>query len=106
MQVNYLKKKAAYEKSLTKEQKLAIKDEQIRLKELKADRASKQELKARLNELGKPKRPSSAFLLFLSDELAKGKANPQSVKAKYNALDESQKNVYKQKSNALMAEYR
>ncbi|XP_055298366.1 transcription factor A, mitochondrial-like [Sitodiplosis mosellana] len=104
--VEYMKKKEEYEKSLTKEQKLAIKDERIRLRELKEDRANKQELRVRLKELGKPKRPSTAYILFYSDEAAKGKVDVKSVKAKYDALNESQKNAYKQKADAASNEYR
>lgn len=101
-----MKKKEAYEKSLTKEQKLAIKDERIRLRELKEDRASKQELRARLKELGKPKRPKGAFVQFYVDELAKGKVDLKTATTKYNALNESQKSVYKQKADAAFKEYR
>lgn len=105
-QIAYLKKKEAYEKSLTKEQKLAIKDERIRLKELKEERANKADLRARLKELGKPKRPVSAFVLFYGDEAKKGKVNVHNAKVKYNALSESQKNAYKQKADAAFDEYR
>lgn len=76
------------------------------MKELKEERAKKQELKAQLKELGKPKRPVSSFLLFYVEEATKGKVNTKSVKAKYDALTESQKNAYKQKANAALEEYR
>lgn len=105
-QVAYLKKKEAYEKSLTKEQKLALKDERIRLKELKEERAVKQEKANRLKELGKPKRPVTAFLLFYADEATKGKVNVHDIKVKYDALSESQKNAYKQKANAALEQYK
>ena len=85
---------------------MAIKDERIRLRELKEDREKKQELRARLKELGKPKRPKSAFVLFYVDELAKGKLDAKAATAKYNALNESQKNAYKQKADAAFKEYR
>lgn len=85
---------------------MAIKDERIRLKELKEERVKKQELRAQLKELGKPKRPTSAFLLFYAEEATKGKVNVKSVKTKYDTLTESQKNAYKQKANAALDEYR
>lgn len=95
-----------YEKSLTKEQKLALKDERIRLKELKEERAQKAELKFRLNKLGKPKRPLSAFLSFYTEQLKKRKTTSKLVKDQWNSLDESQKTVYKQKAAVLTEEYR
>lgn len=102
----FRKKKEAYEKSLTKEQKLAIKDERIRLKELKEENAKRAQLKSRLRELGKPTRPKTSFILYYIDENGKGKTTIQAVKAKYAALNEADKNVYKQKAAALMEDYR
>lgn len=105
-QDTYLKQAAAYEKSLTKEQKLALKDERIRLKEQSEQRAQNLERKTRLKELGKPKRPMSAFLLFYAELASKTKTSPKEVKVKYDSLNESQKNAYKQKAAALAEEYR
>lgn len=102
----WLKVNESYNETLTKEQKLAIKDERIRLKEVEEERAKKSELKSRLKELGKPKRPTTAFLLFYADESKKSKTNVQSIKTKYSALSESQKTAYKQKAAALLEEYR
>lgn len=105
-QAVWLKMNEAYNKALTKEQKLAIKDERIRLKEVEEERAKKLELKNRLKELGKPKRPTTAFLLFYADESKKSKTNVQAIKTKYETLNESQKAVYKQKAAALLEEYK
>lgn len=102
----WLKKIEAYEKSLTKEQKLALKDERIRLKELESERAKKLELKTHLKKLGKPKRPMNAFLLFHVDETKKTKTNAMNSKAKYYALAESQKTAYTQKATVLLENYR
>lgn len=102
----FRKKKEAYEKSLTKEQKLAIKDERIRLKELKEENAKRAERKIRLRELGKPKRPKTSFILYYIDENSKGKTSMQALKVKYAALNDAQKNAYKQKAAALLEDYR
>lgn len=91
---------------MTKEQKLALKDERIRLRELKEERAQKAELKFRLKKLGKPNRPLSAFLLFYAEQRKKGKTTATLVKDKWISLDESQKTVYKQKAAVLTEEYR
>lgn len=95
-----------YDKSLTKEQKLALKDERIRLRELKEERAQKAEFKYRLKKLGKPNRPLTAFILFYNEQLKKGKTTPKWLKDTWNSLDESQKNAYKQKAAVLTEEYR
>lgn len=96
----------AYSKKLTKDQKLAIQSERSRLKENDAMRAKKVALKNRQKELGKPKQPISAFILFHVDESKKSKTNALSSKAKYDALSETQKSVYKQTAAALRDEYK
>lgn len=106
MQATFLKQKAEYEKKLTAEQKVALKDERIRMKELKEERAQNAQRKKQLRELGKPKRPLSAFVLFYTELANKSKTNALEVRDKYNALNESQKNVYKQKAASLAEEYR
>lgn len=83
-----------------------MKDERIRLREVEEERAKKLERKSRLKELGKPKRPNNAFLLFYADESKKSKTNVKAIKTKYESLNESQKAVYKQKATALLDEYK
>lgn len=96
----------AYNKKLTEDQKLAMKDERIRLKELDEKRAKKLELKERQKKYGKPKMPLSAFLLFHMEESKKSKTNVLSTKAKYDALSETQKSQYIQKAAASRVEYK
>lgn len=95
-----------YKKNLTNEQKLAIEDEKVRLKELEGKRAEKLELKTRQKELGMPNRPTSAFFLFHSEESKKSKTNVRNSKVKYDALTDVQKSIYKQKAAALFDEYK
>lgn len=102
----WLKQLEAYNKNITNEQKLAIKDERIRLKELDEKRAQKLELKSRQMEFGKPKQSLSAFLLFHVEESKKSKTNVRNTKVKYDALNETQKSAYKQKAAALRDEYK
>lgn len=102
----WLKQIEAYNKKLTDDQKSAIKDERIRLKELDEKRAKKVELKTLQTKLGKPKQPLSAFLLFHVDESKKSKTTVSSTKTKYDALSEAQKSAYKQKAAALRDEYK
>lgn len=91
---------------MTKEQKLALKDERIRIKEQKEEREKKLKQKEQLKELGKPKRPTSAFFLFYAEEAGKAKTNTLAAKQKFETLNESQKNVYKQKAAAELTQYR
>lgn len=63
-QMAYLSKHAAYENKLTDEQKDQIKNFKAGLIELK----EKRQLRKKIQELGKPKKPPSAFLHFLNDE--------------------------------------
>lgn len=105
-QASWLKQVEAYNKKITDEQKLAIKDERIRLKELSEKRAKKMELRNRQTELGKPKRPPSAFLMFHVEESKKAKTDVRNSKIKYDALKETQKIIYKQKAAALHEEYK
>lgn len=95
-----------YEKSLSKEQKLAIKDERIRLNEKKAENAKRAEEKTRLKELGKPKRPRNAFILFFLDENSKNKTTLKAVRQKFLALTPSEKKPYEQKAVVLREQYR
>lgn len=102
----WLKQVEAYNEKITNEQKLAIKEERIRLKELDKKRAEKLEMKCRKTKFGKPKHPLSAFLLFYAEESKKSKTNIRNTKVKYDALNETQKSAYKQKATALRDEYK
>lgn len=106
LKATWLKQIEAYNKKITKEQKSAIKDERVRLKELDEKLAQKLELKNRQEKFGKPKQPLSAFLLFHVDESKKSKTTVQNTKVKYDALSEAQKSAYKQKASALRDEYK
>lgn len=106
MKATWLKQIEAYDKKITEEQKLAIRDERFRLKEVDEKRAQKLELKNRQEKYGKPKQPLSAFLLFHVEETKKSKTNVQNTKAKYDAMSEAQKSAFKQKAATLRDEYK
>ncbi|XP_063972918.1 transcription factor A, mitochondrial isoform X2 [Diachasmimorpha longicaudata] len=57
----YTKQIMAYEEKLTDEQKKSIKDEKLRGMEA----TEKVKMKAKLRELGKPKKPPTMFILFM-----------------------------------------
>lgn len=97
---------AAYNQLLTKDQKLAIKDERIRRKELKERRVLNLERKARLTELGKPKKPLNSYMLFVQEERKHNGGLAKDFKTKYEALSDSQKDAYKQKAATAFAQYK
>ncbi|XP_020297794.1 ARS-binding factor 2, mitochondrial [Pseudomyrmex gracilis] len=69
----YKQKLIDYEKSLTTDQKILIKEELMRkelVKEKREYAKEKSQIKQKLEELGKPKRPLSAFFLFMQDKMS------------------------------------
>ncbi|KAG5684219.1 hypothetical protein PVAND_013457 [Polypedilum vanderplanki] len=93
----YLKKRSAYENSLSDEQKFEI----ANAKQEKQDKKLKSEHKKKLRENGKPKKPASAYLRFLNDTSAHHREPNQSyrdyiisVAEKWKNLPEDKKQVY------------
>ncbi|XP_055680850.1 transcription factor A, mitochondrial [Lutzomyia longipalpis] len=107
-QAVYLQKMTQYKSKLTDEQKENI---QI-MKESIAEAKEKREFRKKLRQLGKPKRPQSAFLIFLNDERKK---NPQKgaatrewlneAAAKWTNLPQKTKDTYVQVSTANREKY-
>ncbi|XP_069705381.1 transcription factor A, mitochondrial-like isoform X2 [Periplaneta americana] len=62
--VDFVSANVKYEQSLTNEQREEIKKAKVVI----AHSKEKRKLKKKMKELGKPKRPASAFLLFLSEK--------------------------------------
>lgn len=99
-QDEYVQKLNAYNSRLTNEQKQQLKAERLKeLREKNVTRTVKEkvsERKNRLQQLGKPKRPLSSFLLFLSDERKKtsGKIVLSDIKEKWYKLSDAQRSAY------------
>lgn len=113
-QILYDQKMTAYNKLVTKDQKLALKEvkikkqyERIVQKDQTKKRALDLQHKRRLNELGKPKRSFNSYMMFVDEQRRQNPGTaPKDLKNKYDALTESQKDVYKQKAVAAFAQYK
>lgn len=81
-----------YEKSLTNEQKMQLEEIKNSLTELK----EKRQFKKRLRDLGKPKRPLSAFLGFLNEDFNKRNRDKMSYKEWQLAIVEKWKALSKE----------
>lgn len=102
-QVEFKKQLEAYEKRLTPEQKLALKEERKRLADHSKLLEQKRERKSQNEALGKPKAPLSSYVLFYQ-EAANKSSKPLTavdVKQLWHNLPDSQKKPYIEKSNAL-----
>ncbi|XP_017004923.1 transcription factor A, mitochondrial isoform X1 [Drosophila takahashii] len=106
----YLEQRTKYDATLTDEQRAEIKQ----LKQDLVDAKERRQLRKRVKELGRPKKPASAFLRFIASERTN---TPQGAKqtyrewhqkttAKWTRLSDSEKEVYMQESRKEMELYR
>ncbi|KAH8354245.1 hypothetical protein KR084_004366 [Drosophila pseudotakahashii] len=106
----YLEQRTKYDATLTDEQRAEIKQ----LKQDLVDAKERRQLRKRVKELGRPKKPASAFLRFIASERTN---TPQGSKqtyrewhqkttAKWTRLSDSEKEVYMQESRKEMELYR
>lgn len=103
MQAEYRKLYTEYINQLTPEQKKAIKTERKELRESREQAAEKKILKDEKTALGKPKSPSSAYLLFA---IAKNSSlKPSALSDEWNKLSEDQKQIYKQQAQKARDAY-
>lgn len=108
-QVLYIEKRAQYDSKLSDEQRRDLKH----LKQEISDAKERRAVKKRIKELGKPKKPLSAFLRFLGKER---KFTPQGTETfrewqqkvvdKWTRLTEAEKDVYKAESKKEMEVYK
>ncbi|XP_043651315.1 transcription factor A, mitochondrial isoform X1 [Drosophila teissieri] len=106
----YLEQRTKYDATLTEEQRAEIKQ----LKQDIVEAKERRQLRKRVKELGRPKKPASAFLRFIASERTN---TPQGAKqtyrewhqkttAKWTRLSDSEKEVYMQESRQEMELYR
>lgn len=75
-QIKYVEERAKYDSKVTDEQRQEMKQ----IKQDKLDAKERKAIKQRVKELGRPKRPASAFLRFIIHERV---ATPQSISQTY-----------------------
>uniref|UniRef100_B3NYX4 GG15368 n=1 Tax=Drosophila erecta TaxID=7220 RepID=B3NYX4_DROER len=106
----YLEQRTKYDAALTDEQRAEIKQ----LKQDIVDAKERRQLRKRVKELGRPKKPASAFLRFIASERTNTPQGAeqtyrewhQKTTAKWSRLSDSEKEVYMQESRKEMELYR
>ena len=97
-QQKYIETRTKYDAKITDEQRSQIKD----LKQEQVEAKERRMMRKRIKELGRPKKPASAFLRFIAKErvLTPQKANEtfrewhQKATARWSALTDEQKSAY------------
>jgi len=106
----YVEERTKYDATLTEEQRAEIKQ----LKQDLVDAKERRQLRKRVKELGRPKKPASAFLRFIASERINTPQGDkqtyrewhQKTTAKWTRLSDSEKEVYMQESRKEMELYR
>lgn len=81
-----------------------MKNERKRLKYESVSKAERKQRKTQLDALGKPKKPTTAYLLFRAEHNTPG-ASVASIAAKWKNLSESEKAKYINQANGLREKY-
>ncbi|XP_065371799.1 transcription factor A, mitochondrial isoform X2 [Calliphora vicina] len=109
-QQKYVETRTKYDAKITDEQRSQLKE----LKQEQIDAKERRMMRKRIKELGRPKKPASAFLRFIAKERI---ATPQTEKetfrewhqkatAKWGTLTDEQKNVYIMESRKELEKYK
>ncbi|KAH8316030.1 hypothetical protein KR074_009000 [Drosophila pseudoananassae] len=106
----YLEQRTKYDATLTEEQRAEIKQ----LKQDIVEAKERRQLRKRVKELGRPKKPASAFLRFIASERTNTPQGPQQTyrdwhqktTAKWSRFSDSEKEVYMQESRKELEIYR
>uniref|UniRef100_A0A1A9V5H5 HMG box domain-containing protein n=1 Tax=Glossina austeni TaxID=7395 RepID=A0A1A9V5H5_GLOAU len=106
----YIENRTKYEANISDKQRKEIKGLKQEIKETKEKRI----MRKRVKELGRPKKPASAFIKFLAKEKIKSPSRPQQswrdwfkqVAAKWAQLSQDEKDVYLQESRRELEVYK
>uniref|UniRef100_A0A1B0ASN8 HMG box domain-containing protein n=1 Tax=Glossina palpalis gambiensis TaxID=67801 RepID=A0A1B0ASN8_9MUSC len=106
----YIENRTKYESNISDKQRKDIRELKPEIKETKEKRI----MRKRVKELGRPKKPASAFIKFLSKEKMKSPPLPQQpwrdwfkqTKIKWAQLSQDEKNVHLQESRLEIEVYR
>ncbi|XP_017959738.1 transcription factor A, mitochondrial isoform X1 [Drosophila navojoa] len=106
----YLEKRTKYDATLTEEQRSELKQ----LKQDISDAKERKQLRKRIKELGRPKKPASAFLRFISIERTNTPQTEnqtyrewhQKATAKWARLSDEEKAVYMSESRKELDQYK
>ncbi|XP_001995833.2 transcription factor A, mitochondrial isoform X2 [Drosophila grimshawi] len=106
----YLDQRTKYDAKLTDEQRAEIKQ----MKQDISDAKERKQLRKRVKELGRPKKPASAFLRFVASERTNTPQTPQQTyrewhqkaTAKWTRLSDDEKAVYLRESRKELDHYK
>ncbi|KAH8264019.1 hypothetical protein KR038_000506 [Drosophila bunnanda] len=106
----YVEQRTKYDATLTDDQRAEIKQ----LKQDLVDAKERRQLRKRVKELGRPKKPASAFLRFIASERTNSPQDPkqtyrewhQKTTAKWTRFTDSEKESYMQESRKELEIYR
>lgn len=108
-QIEYMDRKAKYDMKLTDDQRMEIKSMKLEMSEAREKRATKKKTK----DLGKPKKASSSFIHFLSEQkvlIPRGEESYREwllkVSGIWNKLTDAQKEKYIILAKAETEKYR
>ncbi|XP_037810235.1 transcription factor A, mitochondrial isoform X1 [Lucilia sericata] len=109
-QQKYVEARTKYDAKITDEQRSQLKE----LKQEQIDAKERRMMRKRIKELGRPKKPASAFLRFIAKEriLTPQTSNQtfrewhQKATAKWGTLTDEQKNVYIMESRKELEKYK
>lgn len=106
LKVEYRKVYDEYIKKLTPEQKNAIKTERKFLKDNQNLINEKKIQKEERESLGKPKRPSNEYMLFVKEASKNTNFNTKTLKDDYAKISDAQKQKYIQTAQELRDAYK
>ncbi|EDW67506.1 transcription factor A, mitochondrial isoform X2 [Drosophila virilis] len=106
----YLEQRTKYDATLTDQQRAEIKQ----MKQDINDAKERKQLRKRIKELGRPKKPASAFLRFVASERTNTPQTPnqtyrewhQKATAKWTRLSDEEKAVYLRESRKELDQYK
>ncbi|XP_030553995.1 transcription factor A, mitochondrial isoform X1 [Drosophila novamexicana] len=106
----YLEQRTKYDATLTDQQRAEIKQ----MKQDISDAKERKQLRKRIKELGRPKKPASAFLRFVASERTNTPQTPnqtyrewhQKATAKWTRLSDEEKAVYLRESRKELDQYK
>lgn len=100
----YAKQIEAFRRKLTENDVIAIKNERKRLVHEQTVKIKKAQRRNAMASLGKPKKPPSSYILFISELGGTGKSTVE-IAEKWAKLPENEKSVYIKKSAELRAKF-
>lgn len=106
----YVEQRANYDSKLTDEDRKLIKE----MKQERTEAKNKRMMRKRLKELGRPKRPPTAFLAFIIQERKNTPLAPsqtyrqwhQKCTNKWQSMSENEKNIYFKESRKNLDKYK